>query len=545
MQEPEGVRQGRDCYQRHAWGEAYRQLAAAHERVDLSLADLELLAFAAFLTGRDEACGAAMMKAHAGYLAQDDLAGAVRCAFWHAFGRMNLGDFAQASGWLARAHRLLEENALECVECGYVLIPNALETFEAGDNEAGKGLFAEIGAIGERFRDPTLIAVSQLGVGHALIRMGSIDDGLRMLDEMMVAVVAGEVTPVLVGLCYCAVIGIYHELYDLRRAQEWTEALSRSYDAEPELVAYRGDCLAHRAEIMQLHGEWSQALGEVGLACARLTNPPGQPTAGPAFYQQAELYRLRGQFQKAEESYRIASQHGKSPQPGLALLRLAQGQIEAAAGAIRREVAESGDVANRAKLLGACVEIMLAIGDGETARGVADQLAAVAAALDAPMLNAARDQAVGAVLLAEEDPRGAIEALRRACSTWQSFEIPYEVARTRVLIGRCCRELGDEDTAQMEFDAAARVFRQLGAEPDIARIDALARKNPVQQIGGLTSREVEVLRLIAAGKTNRAIAADLFLSEKTIARHVSNIFSKLGVASRSAATAYAFEHQIV
>ena len=545
MQEPEAVRQGRDSYRRHAWGEAYRQLAAAHERADLSPADLELLAFAAFLTGREEACGSAMTKAHAGYLAQDDLRGAVRCAFWHAFGRMGLGDYAQAGGWLARAQRLLEENALECVECGYVLIPNALQTFEAGDNEAGKALFAEIRAIGERFRDPTLVAVGQLGVGHALIRTGHLNDGLRLLDEMMVAVVAGEVIPVLIGLCYCAVIGIYHELYDLRRAQEWTEALSRSYEAEPDLVAYRGDCLAHRAEIMQLHGQWTLALGEVGLACARLTDPPGQPTAGPAFYQQAELYRLRGQFQKAEESYRMASQHGKSAQPGLALLRMAQGRIDAAVGAIRREVAESGDVANRPKLLAACVEIMLAIGDAESAREVADQLAAAAAALDAPMLNAARDQALGAVLLAEENSRGALEALRRAWSIWQAFEIPYDAARTRVLIGRSCRELGDEDTAQMEFDAAARIFRQLGAEPDLVRVEILARRGPAQQVGGLTAREVEVLRLIAAGKTNRAIAADLYLSEKTVARHVSNIFAKLGVASRSAATAYAFEHQIV
>jgi DNA-binding NarL/FixJ family response regulator len=301
----------------------------------------------------------------------------------------------------------------------------------------------------------------------------------------------------------------------------------------------------HRAEIMQLHGAWSDALDEAQRARERLSQPSAQPAVGGAFYQQAELHRLRGEFAKAEEAYRQASRWGRMPQPGLALLRLAQGRVDAAAAAIRRVADEAHDRVTRSRLLPAHVEIMLAARDVQAARVAADELAETAAAIDAPFLQAASAHAMGAVLLEEGDTRAACNALRRAWTGYQKLEVPYEAARVRVLLGLACRMLGDEDSAEMELDAARWVFRQLGAAPDLARVEALSRKVASRAAGGLTAREVEVLRLLATGKTNRTIADELFLSEKTVARHVSNIFTKLGLSSRAAATAYAYEHDLL
>jgi ATP/maltotriose-dependent transcriptional regulator MalT len=272
---------------------------------------------------------------------------------------------------------------------------------------------------------------------------------------------------------------------------------------------------------------------------------PGHPAIGAAYYEQAELHRLRGEFAEAEEHYRLATRHGRQPQPGLAQLRLAQGLLDAAAAMIRRVVDEAQDPMSRSKLLGADVEILLATGDVHAAKSAAGELSEIATDFDSPPLRAAAARAEGAVLLAEGEPRAALGVLRRAWTAWHDLEAPYEAARTRVDIARACRDLGDEDTALMELDAARWAFQQLGAEPEVARLDELSRRAAASATGGLTAREVQVLRLVAAGKTNRAIAGDLFLSEKTVARHLSNIFTKLGLASRSAATAYAYQHDLV
>ena len=538
------LQRGRESFHLQAWGDAYAQLSAADDEVSLEPEDLERLAVAAHLVGRDEESAGAWMRAHHACLRLGDAARAVRCAYWLAIGHFNRGEPAHGGGWLARARRLLDEAQHDCVEQGYLLMPVARQHLAAGEYATAYTIACQVATIAERFGDPDLLTLSRLARGRARIYLGETAQGVALLDEAMVAVTAGEVSPIPAGIVYCSVIDACQEIFDLRRAQEWTAALSRWCASQPDLVPYRGECLVYRAELMQLHGAWTDAADQAQRACEWLSQPPG-PATGAAFYQQAELHRLRGDFDKAETAYRRASQFGRTPQPGLARWRLAQGQIDAAAAAIRREVEEAQDRLRRSKVLAAHVEIMLAVGDIPAARTAADELSQIAAGLSAPLLRAGATYAEGAVLLAEGDARAAVDALRRAWTAWQDMEVPYEGARVRVLLGLAYRALGDHDTAAMELDAAHWVFCQLGATPDVLRLETLSRASRPTAAGGLTAREVEVLRLVAAGKSNRAIAADLVLSEKTVDRHVSNIFTKLGVSSRAAATAYAYEHDLL
>src|SRR6476469_221035 len=539
------LNQGRTHFDRHEWSAAHAQFALADHETALDTADVERMATTAYLIGLATESATAWSRAYHEHLANRDWALAGRCAFWMGFGLMMRGEYAQAGGWLNRARRQLDQSDVDRPEQGLILIPLALQQFEEGEVPAAFATFTEIGVIGKRWGSADLMAVSHLGCGHALIRFGRMADGVALLDEAMVYVTAGEVTPVLVGLIYCGMIEVCHEIYDLRRARQWTDALSRWCESQPDLVPYRGECLVDRAEIMQIHGAWPDAMAQVVEACERLSDPPGQPAIGYAFYQRAEMLRLQGDFSGADEAYRRASEWGRTVQPGLSLLRLAQGHGDAAESAMRREALEIQDHSRRCRLLPAYVEVMLGVGDAKAARKGANQLADMATEITYLPLRAASWQATGAVLLMEGRPDRALESLRRAETAWRKLTIPYEAARVRTLIGQCCRELGDEETAQLEFDAALRTFRQLGARPDAASVEALTRKALPTPAGGLTAREVEVIRLIAAGKTNRMIATDLFLSEKTVARHISNIFAKLGLASRSAATAYAFEHRLV
>lgn len=539
---------GRDAFARQAWGDAHARLSAADAESPLGLQDLERLAIAAYLVGREADSASTWTRAHHECLRRDDVERAARCACWLASGLLNRGDLARAGAWIARAQRLLAAARSDCVEHGYLRWIVGFRCITEGDYAGAAVAFGEAAEIGERCADRDLVALARHGEGRALIRRGELGAGVALLDDAMVAVDAGDVSPVVTGDVYCGVISGCLEIFDYRRAREWTAALARWCESQPDLVPYSGECLVRRAEIMLLHGAWSDAAATARQAIERCSRSPEQSSSpGPAFYQQGELHRLRGEFAEAEEAYRQASRWGRTPLPGLAQLRLAQGRLDAAATAIRRAVDEAAERRIRCRLLPAHVEIMLAARDIDAARAAADELAQAATDVDASFLDAVSAHARGAVLLAEGEASAASAALRAAWTGWQALEAPYEAARVRVLIGRAGRELGDEDGAQLEFDAARWVFQRLGAAPDLRRVEELAHARPVGGVpaGELTTREVQVLRRVAAGKTNRAIAAELCISEKTVARHMSNIFLKLDLSTRSAATAYAYRHGVV
>jgi DNA-binding CsgD family transcriptional regulator len=531
----------RGAFEHRMWGDAFDQLSAAHREGQLNSEDLERLAVAAYMVGRDDACDDAWIEAHHAWSRGGEAERAARCAFWQALGLFFRGDLAPAMGWVARGGRVLEGSRGESVEQAWLRMLTALPRLFEGDADVYSS-FDDAGAIAERFADPDATMFARLCRGYALILQGRVADGLELLDEVMVSVTADEVAPILAGIAYCQVIDLCQAVFDLRRAREWTDALTRWCDSQPDLVPFRGNCLVHRCEIFQLQGAWTDALESARQARELLAGPPAWDVLGSAYYQLAEIQRLRGELTEAEESYRQASLAGRDPEPGMSLLRLAQGRVDLALPAIRRALEEAEDPIARSRLLPACVEVMLEAEDVAAARTAADELAGIAARLDAPYMNALAADAAGAVILAEGDTRAALAKLRTAQRSWRELEVPHQAARVRVLIGVACRELGDGASAKLEFEAARSVLEELGARPDLER---LARIAGSPRPGGLSRRESEVLTLVAAGKTNRAIGTELFISEKTVARHVSNIFTKLGLSSRAEATAYAYKHGLV
>jgi DNA-binding NarL/FixJ family response regulator len=523
-----------------AWDDEYRGLAAREAEKALDVEEIDRLATAAYMTGRDGESFDVWARGHHRCLDEGNPVRAIRFGFRLAQALGFTGDIARSSGWVKRSQRLLDDTGMDCVESGFVEHAAGMcRIFEDGDIVAARAAFSRATAIGKKFRDPELLTFARMGEGRCLIYLGEIGEGLSLLDEAMVSVEARELPPMAVGDAYCTVIDACHELFDVRRCEQWTDSFTRWCDAQQGLVLYRGHCLLHRAELLMLHGAWSDGVDVARAACAGLREPLNASTLGGAHYIEAELHRLRGEFAMAERAYERANSLGCQPQPGMALMRLAQGRVDVAAAQLRRRLAESDQPMDRAPILCAATEILIAAGDFESARAAADELSSIATRLGSPLLRAHAALGAGSVLLAASDACGALAALRRAVDGWIELAVPYEEARTRSLIADACDALGDGDCAQMERRAAASMLDALGV--DVAQ----RRDGKHTSAAGLTARETEVLALVAQGKTNRAIAAELSVSEKTVASHLNHIFTKLGLASRSAATAYADEHDVV
>lgn len=531
---------GREAFARREWRDAHAGLRAGEEQ--LEPVDLECLAVAAYLVGEDEESAGAWERAHRGWAEAGEPDRAARCAFWVGLAFVLRGEMARGGGWLARAERLLGELPTDCRARGYMLLPAFLQVL-GDDPTAAAGMAADMVALGRRWRDADLVAFGLLGQGEATLAQGDAA-GMRLLDEAMVSVIAGEVSPIPAGIIYCAVIEACMNHFDVRRAAEWTGALTDWCAAQPDLVPYRGQCLVHRSQILQARGAWPEAVSEADRARERLSHPT-HAALGAACYQQGELHRLRGEFPAAEAAYRAAHQQGRDPVPGMVLLRLAEGNVAAAAAATPRMLDESRGRPDFPAVLAAAVEVWLAAGDLERAREAAAALGTAAVPSCAPLLRAIADAASGAVHLAEGEPDAALVPLRRAARELRALDLPYDEAKVRVQVGLACRAVGDDDAAALELDAARRTFEGLGAAPDLERLTKLAGADPARRPGELTARECEVLRLVAAGKTNRAIAGELVISEHTVARHLQNIFLKLDLTSRAAATGYAYEHGLV
>jgi DNA-binding NarL/FixJ family response regulator len=539
----QALEQGRESFRTQAWAPAFSQLSAANSEAPLEADDLVLLAQAALLIGRDADGSDLLARAHQAFMDRGNTQLAARCAFWIGFTLLLSGESSKAGGWLSRASRLLEGEP-DCVEKGYLLLPTGYRAVHSGDTATAQVAFVQATAVGERFGDKDLETLGLQGQGRTLIRQGEITQGVGLLDEAMVAVTAGEVSPLNAGGIYCSVLEACGEIFDLKRAQEWTTELEKWCASQPDLVPYRGHCLVHRAELLQLRGEWQAALEWAERAKEWFSRSAPKPAVGEAFYQVGDVQRLRGNFVESEEAYRQASQWYQTAGPGLAQLRLAQGRVEAANTAIRRMAEEVRQPGPRARVLDAYVEIVLAAGDLAAARAAANELASIAARHDIPFLRALCYRSFGAVLVAEGNAREALEELRKSVTVWCELQAPYEASRVRFLMALAYRKLGDEENALLELNEVRQAFKRLGATAEVSRVDLLL-KDTAKGTGPLTQREVQVLRLVASGMTNREIANKLFISEKTVARHLSNIFTKLDLSSRTAAAAYAYDHKLV
>jgi DNA-binding NarL/FixJ family response regulator len=543
------VDEARGAFARGAWREACEALSAAAGAGLLAGEDLERLAVAGYLAGEDDVCAHAWEDAHRSALEAGDEARAARCAVLLSLFFFLKGQTARAGGWLARAERVLEDAGLDCAASGYVLIPRLLGTLGTEPSLAAD-LAVRAAEAGTRFGDADLRALGVLGHGQALIAMGEVAEGVVRLDEVMVSVTSGEAGPVVTGIVYCAVIIECLRLHDIGRASEWAAALGDWCDAQPDLVPYRGQCLVHRSQLQQLAGRWPEAIATAEAACRYLADPP-HPAIGLAYYQQGELHRLRGDLDRAEADYREANRHGHDPVPGIAILELARGDAPSAVATIGRALQEYHKPLERPALLAAAAEIRRAAGDLDGARAAAEELAAVAAGGSSAVLRAMAAHALGTVLAAESDAAAALVELRTAAAAWRSLGMPYEAARTAVAVGLACAAMGDGVAAALELGNARHAFAELGARPDIEHLDVLMSAGvrgsgvPADCGASLSAREREVLAGLAAGKTNREIAETLVISQHTVGRHVESIFAKLGVTSRAAATACAYEHGLL
>ena len=536
------LEEGRAAYARARWNDAYELLVQADAKSPLDADDIELLARSAYMLGKDDVYVAALERAYRSHFGAGRTGAAVGCTWWIGHNHLFHGRPAHADGWFAVGNRLAESTAEDFVERGYLLCPLWLRQMGSGEWEAGHATAVEAAAIGERFGDADLTWLARDEQSRALVRLGRLGEALRLAGEVLVVAESGALSPVVSGIVFCNTIGFLHEAHQLRQAREWTDALSRWCEGRPQMVAHLGFCLVHRAEILQMHGDLRDALAEARDAAERFNSGAlNRIAVARAFYRQGEVHRLQGRLREAGECYGLASAHGWEPVPGLAQLRLAQGDLTAAAAMMRRAATERVEPVHRAAIIPAYVDIMLAGGDLDAARMACDQLDEIVTGLESESLRASADFARGCVAQAEGDYPTALAAARRAWLAWLELDFPYEAARARLLLAQACRAAGDEESARLEASAARDVFADLGASRDLAIANGVLASEPDT---ALSPREVEVLRLVASGRTNKEIGDALVISPHTVARHLQNIYLKIGVSSRAAATVFALDHDL-
>lgn len=538
---------------------------------ELSVADLVASGTAAHLAGEYDRAVKDLQLAYRRSTDEGDTTSAFSVAFSLAMVFGTTCQPAQFNGWVGRAEQLLGQldEGIE-VARGYLLLLELHGAVQKGDFVGTAGLAPRVAEVGRAEHVPDLLVMGEVALGRAAIYGGDVRGGLALLDGVMAAILAEETGPLATGLAWCAAVEGCQEIGAIDRLCEWTTALVDWCTSHPGLELFAGHCSVHHGQVLTLQGRWDEALSALADSRSRHERRGDVASAGWAEAARGDILRLRGQRDEAAEAYRTTADLGADPQPGTALLWLAEGRTDAAVAAVRRCLAQVSLPALRIGLLPGAVEVLLAVGEVEEAAGLADQLDVLATLTACSSVSAAAAHAHAGVDLARGDPAGALPYARRAVLQWGGVGCPFEVARARVVLARACAALDDTQTAVGELAAARRTFTKLGAGPaereaavlqeDLATMQGVsptADAAPGQDTApgkgtatlpgtdppdGLTAREVEVLTLVAGGLSNRQIARELVISERTVARHLSNTFTKLDVASRTEAAAYAFRH---
>ena len=535
----------REAYGRGAWADATDLFLRADAERQLDIEDLDRLVWSAGIAARDQEMLAALGRLYEHHLAGQNDESCARAAFWSGLRHMMIGEVGLGAGWLQRASKHAEETSPDCVQRGYLLLPQVFMHRSKGEYEAAIEFADKAIVFGESAGDPDLVALAGSLKGGLLFRLGRIDDGYAPIDEAMVLAKGERLSPLVCGVVYCEIVASCCRVFEMVRAREWTEILNDWCQRNPQAKAFSGVCQVHRAEVLQLEGNWREALAEAEYAGDGLKGTTEQTAMATAAYRRGEILRLRGDFASADAEYRRAAEIAIEPQPGLALLRLAQGRGEDAATMIRRALDTSAEMPRKMALLPAGVEIFISRGDLNAAMRLCVEMTGIAELFGTEILARVADQCSGSLALARGDFAGAIAAIGRARRFWSRFGAPYLAARLRLDVARACQELGDIEGADTEMDAAQKVFGELGAEPDLERLRALRGRSVNTAAEVLSAREREVMALIADGRSNRVIAAELGLSPKTVNRHVENIFDKLAVSSRAAAVAKALKTGVI
>jgi class 3 adenylate cyclase len=464
------LRDARAASERHAWQAAFDGFVSVDLDRPLGGADLESLAEAAFFTANIDTRERALERAVKAYSAEGNRTSAAGVTLRISVDLLLQGRTSIASAWIQRAGRLLEGESEGYVH-GYLALARSLAASNGGRFDEALRLAEQAVQIGTSSTDLDLQAISLVSLGMLKLGSGATADGLAMIEEATASAVNDELTPYLTGMTYCAMISACRDLNDVRRASEWTEA-TEQWCSRNSVPGFPGVCRVHRAEIVALNGDWPRAASELKQATEELARYRSLPPMADGLYAIGEIRLRMGDLDAAEEGLREANAHGHTPQPALALIRLARGDARAAAKSIDAAVADTGDVWQRARLLPAQVEIDLAAGHLATARDAATELASILQTHDTPAARAKAADAAGRIRLADGEPADAIRELRLAIANWREVGAPYEIARDRLVMAAAFQAMGDDDAANLELATARAEFERLGARLDLATAEA-------------------------------------------------------------------------